>query len=119
MLFAKGEVRHIVLIVILLALLMLMCLSSELYLHASSEELVQTLEQVQSKDDLALFEEKYNQITDIWMIMISHDEITALSNAYFHLCGSTELTFQGEKEVLLQMIKDIPVHLRMSVQNIL
>ena len=115
----RGEIRHIALIFILVALLALICIGSEAYLSASCQELIQRLETVNSTDDLDGFDALFDRITDLWLFLLPHSEIDRLSEAYFHMYSAPPDAFEQEKQVLMHFLEMIPDRTRLSLENIL
>ena len=70
MLHIKGELKHILIMLVLLFLLGIICLLSELYLNISCRRLEQELEKAESPQDLDAFDEIFDRITDIWLLIM-------------------------------------------------
>lgn len=115
----KGEIRHLILIAILILLLGALCIGSQIYLEYSCGELLAMLTRVNKQSDLDLFDKEFDRITDLWLLMLPHGEIDRLSEAYFHMYSAPPEAFNQEKQVLIHFLQMMPDRMKLSIENIL
>lgn len=118
MLHIKGELKHILIMLVLLFLLGIICLLSELYLNISCRQLEQELEKAESPQDLDAFDEIFDRITDIWLLIMPHEEVDSLSELYYNMYACSDEDFRQYKQALKHMLELIPDRSRLSLQNV-
>ena len=115
----KGEIRHLILIALLILMLGVLCVGSQIYLDYSCGELLALLTGVNSQNDLDHFDREFDRITDVWLLMLPHSEIDRLSEAYFHMYSAPPDAFDQEKQVLIHFLQMMPDRMKLSIENIL
>ena len=107
MLHIKGELKHILIMLVLLFLLGIICRLLE-----------QELEKVESPQDLDAFDESFDRITDLWLLIMPHEEVDSLSELYYNMYACSDEDFQQYKQALKHMLELIPDRSRLSLQNV-
>ena len=115
----KGEIRHIVLIMVLIGLLTLICVGSEIYLNSSCKYLMCKLDEITEQSRLDDFDALFDKITDVWLLLLPHSEIDRLSEAYFLMYSAPKDAFEQQKQLLIHFLEMIPDRTRLSLENIL
>lgn len=118
--------KNIAAIVIIFILMIGACLTLDIYIEHSLEELSDAVEKIQQNNDIESvreFEKLWEKHEAGWLMVMKHSEADEISEHVMAMKKNLELgwmdNYSLEMELLRRHLEDMPNHIKLSLKNFL